>query len=97
MRTPHWLRQKFATAMDDLNIDCSLHALRRTDVSQLIAARLDVVTIGRRVGHASPAITLKVYGHLFASTDARAAEIRETAFAKVRTNPEPSGGNPVAI
>ena len=97
MRTPRWLTQKFATAMDDLKIDCSLHALRHPHVSRSIAARLDVVTISRRIGQASPAITLKVYGHLFANTDARAAEIMETAFTKVRTDQEPSGGNPVAI
>jgi integrase len=96
-RAPHWLTQKFALAMGELKIDCVLHALRHTHVSQLIAAGLDVVTISRRIGHASPAITLRVYGHLFTNTDARAAEIMEAAFAKVRTEQEPSGGNPVAI
>ena len=93
MRTPHWLTQKFATAMDDLKIDCSLHALRHPHVPRSIAARLDVVTISRRIGQASPAITLKVYGHLFANIDARAAEIMETAFAKV----EPIRNRPAAI
>jgi integrase len=46
-------------------------------VSQLIAAGMDVLTISRRIGHASPEITLRVYGHL--------AEIMEATFAKVRT------------
>ena len=90
-RAPHWLTQKFALAMDTLSIDCTLHALRHTHVSQLIAAGMDILTISRRLGHASAAITLRVYGHLFANTDARAAEIMELAFAKV------GGGNPVAI
>ena len=66
-------------------IDCTLHGLRHTHVSQLIAAGLDVLTISRRLGHASPAITLGVYGHMFTNTDARAAEIMEATFAKVRT------------
>lgn len=83
--------------MADLKVDCTLHAVRHTHVSQLIATGLDVVTISRSIGHASPAITLKVYGHLFANTDGRAAEIMEATFAKVRTDQEPSGGNPVAI
>ena len=74
-------------AMDDLKIDCTLHALRHTHVSQLIAAGMDVLTISRRLGHASAAITLKVYGHLFANTDAMAAEILEETFAKVQTQP----------
>ena len=65
--------------------DCTLHALRHTHVSQLIAAGMDVLTISRRLDHASPMITLPVYGHLFSNTDARAAEIMEAAFVKVRT------------
>jgi hypothetical protein len=36
-------------------------------------------------------------GHLFSNIDAAASEIMEAAFAKVRTEPEPVGGNPVAI
>ena len=46
-RAPHWLTQKFALAMDALSIDCTLHALRRTHVSQLIAAGMDILTIMR--------------------------------------------------
>jgi integrase len=83
-RQPIWLTHKFAAAMAALKIDCTLHGLRHTHVSQLIAAGLDVLTISRRIGHASPRITLEVYGHLFANTDARAAEIMEATFAKVR-------------
>ena len=83
IRSPHWLTQKFAQAMAALKIDCTLHGLRHTHVSQLIAAGLDVLTISRRIGHASPVITLGVYGHLFRNTDARAAEIIEAAFKKI--------------
>jgi integrase len=83
IRAPHWLTQKFSLAADGLGIDCTLHALRHTHVSQLIAAGMDILTISRRLGHASAAITLRVYGHLFTNTDAKAAEIIEAAFAKV--------------
>ena len=76
----------FALAMVALKIDCTLHGLRHFHVSRLIASGLDVLTISRRIGHASPTITLNVYGHLFSNTDARSAEIMETAFAKVRTD-----------
>jgi integrase len=48
--------------------------------STLIASGLDVLTISRRLGHGSPAITLSVYGHLF-KTDHRAAQGMEAAFA----------------
>ena len=53
--------------------------LRHTHASTLIASCLDVLTISRRLGHGSPAITLKVYGHLF-KTDDRAAQIMEAAL-----------------
>jgi integrase len=84
-RSPHWLTQKFAKVAAALTIDCSLHGLRHTHVSALIASGLDVLTISRRIGHASPAITLAVYGHLFSNTDAKAADIMQAAFGKVRT------------
>ena len=84
LRSPHWLTQKFAQAMAALKLDGTLHGLRHTHVSQLIAAGLDVLTISRRIGHASPAITLTVYAHLFKNTDARAAEIIEAAFAGIK-------------
>jgi integrase len=83
-RSPHWLTQKFALAMAAPKIDCTLHGLRHTHVSQLIAAGMDVLSISRRIGHANAAITLRVYGHLFRATDTRAAEIMEATFAKVR-------------
>ena len=61
----------------------SLHALRHTHVSQLVASGMDVLTVSRRLGHGSPTITLGVYGHLFGSADDRAAQVIETAFGKV--------------
>jgi integrase len=63
----------------------SLHALRHTHASQLIASGMDVLTISRRLGHGSPTITLGVYGHLFTNTDDRAAEIIESALARAKT------------
>jgi integrase len=35
----------------------------------------------RRLGHASPAITLKVYAHLFRKDDSKAAEAINAALA----------------
>jgi hypothetical protein len=43
----------------------TFHSLRHTHASALIAAGLDVVSISRRLGHASPALTLSIYAHLF--------------------------------
>ncbi len=73
----------------------SLHALRHTHTSQLIASGMDVLTISRRLGHGSPTITLDIYGHLFSNTDDQAADVIERAFGKVlagENTPENSRG-----
>jgi integrase len=59
----------------------SFHCLRHTRASQLIDSGVDVVTISKRLGHASPAITLKVYAHLFKHSDAKAADAINAALA----------------
>lgn len=56
------------------------HALRHTHASALIAKRLDILTISRRLGHGSPAVTLNVYGHLFQKTDEAAAAAIDEAL-----------------
>jgi integrase len=68
----------FGTAMKALGMPhISLHSLRHTHASQLIAAGMDVLTISRRLGHGSATITLSVYGHLLTPHD-RAADITQT-------------------
>jgi integrase len=56
------------------------HALRHSHASALIAAGVDIVTVSKRLGHGSPAITLGVYAHLFNRTDALAAQAMERAL-----------------
>ena len=60
----------------------TFHALRHTHASVLIDAGLNVVAISRRLGHASPALTLNVYAHLFKNNDKDAAAAIDAAFAK---------------
>ena len=59
----------------------TLHSLRHTHASMLIASGVDILTISRRLGHSSPTITLSVYGH---GGDDRAAQIMEAAFGPGR-------------
>jgi integrase len=61
-------------------VKVSLHALRHTHASQLIAAGVDVVTISKRLGHASANVTLSVYAHLFAGDDSKAADAIDAAL-----------------
>jgi integrase len=53
--------------------EVTFHALRHTHASQLIDAGVDIVTISKRLGHAKPDITLRVYAHLFRNDDRKAA------------------------
>jgi integrase len=52
----------------------TLHALRHSHASALIASGTDPVTVSRRLGHASPGFTLSTYAHLFDKTDEAAAK-----------------------
>lgn len=84
VRHPDGLTKEWSTAMEAIGRPkITLYSLRHTHASQLIAAGLDVLTISRRLGHGSPAITLAVYGHLFANTDDRAAQVMEAAFREI--------------
>ncbi len=67
--------------------------LRHTHASQLIASGMDVLTISRRLGHGSPTITLGVYGHLFGSTDDKAADVIERAFGRVLAGENTAGNS----
>jgi integrase len=65
-----WWRATIALGLQRI----PFHALRHSSASALIAAGLDVVSVSRRLGHGSPAITLSVYAHMFRETDKAAAE-----------------------
>ena len=59
----------------------TLQAWRHTHASQLIRANFDVLTISRRLGHATPSTTLNIYGHLFKGSDTQAANSLDAAFS----------------
>jgi integrase len=61
----------FAKSIDAPEV--TFHALRHTHASQLIDSNVDIVTISKRLGHAKPDITLRVYAHLFRKDDGKAA------------------------
>jgi integrase len=50
-------------------VDTHLHALRHFSATQAIAAGFDPVTVGGRLGHADPSITLRVYSHVLEQHD----------------------------
>jgi integrase len=64
----------------ELGLGVSFHALRHTHASYLIDLGIDPVTISKRLGHSSPAITLGIYAHLFRKDDRKAAAAIDAAL-----------------
>jgi integrase len=77
-----WLAFRTAAKVPDVG----LHTLRHTHASMLIAANVDIVEISKRLGHADPSITLKVYAHLFRSDDSKSAAAINATLARLETN-----------
>ena len=71
----------------------TLHALRHSHASQLIDAGIDIVTISRRLGRAKLDITLRVYAHMFADADTKAADAVDAGLRSILAR---QGGNWVA-
>jgi integrase len=80
-RSPNAMSKEWRRAVHAAKLKATFHSLRHTHASSLIAAGIDVLSISRRLGHGSPAITLGVYGHLFKPDDRAAAAI-EDLFGK---------------
>lgn len=80
---PDRLSQQWRRATKVLDLPpVTFHALRHAHASALIAAGLDILTISRRLGHSTPAITLTVYAHKFKNTDSAAAQAMDVAMGK---------------
>ncbi len=58
----------------------TFHTLRHTHASWCIAEGVDFVTLSERLGHASPSVTMNVYGHLLSGRDAAAAKAFSAAM-----------------
>lgn len=81
---PRYLSRLWKRAVDARGLPkIGLHGLRHSHASALIAAGVDPLTISRRLGHANPAFTFSVYGHLFADTDTAAARAFDASLGTV--------------
>lgn len=61
--------------------DNGMHALRHFYASVLIDAGESVKAVAEYLGHADPGFTLRVYAHLFPSSDERARQAVDNAFS----------------
>jgi integrase len=62
--TPYRFTDAFRKLCRKLKIRASLHSLRHTAASWLLAEGVDIITVSAILGHANPSITLNVYAHL---------------------------------
>ncbi|MGW4791143.1 tyrosine-type recombinase/integrase [Nonomuraea sp. NPDC004297] len=70
------------TAVDPLPI-IRLHNLRHIHATLLLLAGVPVHVVAARLGHADPAITLRVYAHVIRSAETAAADVFAQAIDAV--------------
>jgi integrase len=92
---PHnWRQRAFRPAAKEAGLgDLHPHALRHTAASLAIATGADVMVVQRMLGHASAAITLSIYSHLWDQGLDRVAERMHAAGAPRLTEAILSRGN----
>jgi integrase len=59
-----------------------LHALRHTHATILLSAREPVHVVSRRLGHASPTITMAIYAHVLPGSQREAADLFASLIAE---------------
>ncbi|HEY3376328.1 MAG TPA: site-specific integrase [Armatimonadota bacterium] len=77
---PHHLTIYFARLMRELGLKLTLHGLRHTHASALLAAGIPVKVISERLGHASVTLTQDIYAHVLPTMQREAAEKMEAIW-----------------
>jgi integrase len=86
-QSPNMFGVAWGRLAKELDLGVTFHALRHTHASWLIHLGLDVVTISKRLGHSSPAVTLQIYAHLFERDDRKAAAAINAALGRAGVTP----------
>ncbi len=62
----------------------SIHSLRHTNATLLIAGGTDIKTVANRLGHSTPSVTSNIYAHAIKSADEVAAEKLNNIFSPIK-------------
>jgi integrase len=75
MLTPRAFGQAFHRLKTTHNFDFTLHGLRHTQATMLIAAGVPVKIVSERLGHATSSITQDIYAHVLPHMQERAVTV----------------------
>ncbi len=76
LRQSNVMRREWFPLLDELKIRRrGFHACRHTHASRLLADRVPVTDVAKRLGHASPAVTMSIYAHAMPGQDEATARI----------------------
>ena len=81
LNSPSNISQAFTRICTKLGVDASIHALRHSHASQLIASGVPLKVISDRLGHSSIRVTADIYGHLIRDADEKAADLINERFS----------------
>ena len=77
---PTQLGKDFAAFCKMNGFDCTLHDLRHTFATYMIAEGADIITVANYLGHANPSMTLDIYADIDPEAKMRAVKHIENAF-----------------
>lgn len=78
-------KDAWKAALTTTGLDLDTHSLRHFFASGLISGGASVKQVQMALGHASPAITLKVYAHLWPGDDDRIRDLSDATMAPLRS------------
>lgn len=79
---PDALTMRFDRLAAKVGVKCRLHDLRHCVATHMLAEGVDVATVARRLGHATPRVTLQIYSHAVEEKDREAASLMSKLLAR---------------
>lgn len=73
--SPTTVTHHFHAVATSLGVTATLHGIRHTVATTLLAQGFDLASVAKRLGHADGTVTMKVYAHALAERDQAAADL----------------------